>query len=49
MQQILEQLAAKKHFGPIKIIDCKWSYIIRDTNEMLITEVKKSQLETVGE
>lgn len=49
MQQILEQLAAKKHIGPVKIIDCKWSYTVRDTNDMFITDVKKSQLETVGE
>ncbi len=47
LQEILNQLAAKHHTGPVIIIDCKWSCTIRDTNNSFITEVKKSQLEEV--
>lgn len=43
LQEILNQLAAKHHTGAVIIIDCKWSYTVRDTANMFITEVKKQE------
>ena len=42
--ELLELLKQKQHTGPVIIIDCKWSYTIRDVDDQFITDLKKSEL-----
>ena len=42
LQEILNQVAAKKYSGPIKIIDCIYSWTVRDFNGFLLTDINKT-------
>lgn len=42
LQEIFNQVAAKKYTGAIVIIDCIYSWTVRDNNGFLITDIKKT-------
>ena len=43
LQEILNQLAAKDYHGQVTIIDCKFSWTVRDSNQFLLADVKKTE------
>lgn len=43
LTDILKQLQAKNHTGVVAIIDCVYSFTIRDIDGMFITDIKKEE------